>query len=92
MIERMTETEADRKLVGRPVVYQRPTETGEQMIVGAVRRPLTIEEVGGKEVVILVTIEGMIVSETIEGLPFPIEVEEPMRDEMVPVEKVQMIE
>jgi len=92
VITRMTEAEAERRLIGRLVVYQRPTETGEQMIVGSVRHPLTIEEIEGEEAVTLVTIEGMIVTEIIEGLPFPIEVEEPMRDEMVPIEKVQLVE
>jgi hypothetical protein len=87
---KMTETEAMAELVGRLAVVTTPTATGTETVVGRVTTPLVIEEIEGEEVITHATVEGMMVAETITGLPLPIETERPARLEMVPVGMVEL--
>ena len=70
---------------GSLVMVVRATQVGTEEILGRVTMG-EIEEVEGHEVMTHITVEGMILTTHIRGLPLPIEEEKPVTLEMIPVE------
>jgi hypothetical protein len=82
--ERKEKTMAKAKK-GSLVRVTRATHVGTEEILGRVMMG-EIEEVEGHEVMTHITVEGMILTTKIRGLPLPIEEEKPVILEMIPVE------
>lgn len=69
-------------MIGTKVVVTRATMTGTETVLGHVVTPIHTAE----ETVTHVTVEGMVIAETIHPLPLPLEPERAVRLELVPVE------
>lgn len=89
---KMTEAQAMTELIGKPVIMTQRTMTGAETIVGWITTPLMIEETAeGEETITHATIEGMIVSTHITGIPLPIETETPTRIELLPITEITLM-
>ncbi len=91
MTIQMTETQAMTELIGKAVEMKRQTQAGTETIIGAIVTPLEIEEIEGQEVITALSIEGMITTIKIAGIPSLIEVEESVRIEMLPTTAVTIL-
>jgi len=76
------------ELEGRLALVMVPVETGVQEVLGTVMPPMMLTETGE---VTHATVTGMVLTETVHGLPIPVVIEEPVELEMWPVTAIELM-